>query len=80
MKNVVLRRAVGGILAAASLAALPVAVAPSAAQAVQATVPNQFVRDCSNITRRCTGFWQANGAYNPRVPSSYTTRWVWRWI
>jgi hypothetical protein len=70
-------RRFAAIMAAASVAAL--AGAGSAA-AITAVVPNQFVRDCSNITHRCTGYWQANGAYNPRVPSTYTTRWVWRWI
>jgi hypothetical protein len=51
-------------------------VAPSSA----AVVPNQFVRDCSKITRRCTGYYEANGRFNPAFPSSYTTRWVWRLI
>lgn len=47
---------------------------------VTATVPNIFYRDCSRITRRCTGYYQTNGPYNPSVPSRYYTRWVWRWI
>jgi hypothetical protein len=72
------RRLAGGIVAAAALAALPTTVSPPAAEA--GVVPNQFVRDCSYVTRRCTGFWQINGRYDGRYPSVYYTRWVWRWI
>ncbi len=72
--------AVGSIVQTpASAAAAPVAaIAPR--PAVTATVPNYFYRDCSYITRRCTGYYQTNGSYNPTVPSYYYTRWVWRWI
>jgi hypothetical protein len=47
---------------------------------VTGVVLNTFVRDCSRITRRCTGYRQINGPYNPSVGSHYSTRWVWRWI
>lgn len=67
------------IFATASIGALAGAGGTEAIT-VTATVPNQFSRDCSYITHRCTGYHQINGAYNPRVSSSYSTRWVWRWI
>jgi hypothetical protein len=51
-----------------------------ATPAQAAIVPNFFVRDCSYVTRHCTGWWQTNGRYNPAVPSTWTTRWTWRWI
>lgn len=47
---------------------------------VTGTVPNYFVRECSYITGRCTGYRQTNGPYNPSVPSRYATKWVWRAI
>ena len=43
-------------------------------------VLNNFVRDCSRFSRRCTGYRQTNGPYSPYVGSRYFTRWVWRWI
>ena len=82
----------GTLVPAATFAATTASAAPPRMVAVQqfhqtsrltgvtATVPNMFVRDCSYITRRCTGWYQTNGSYNWSVPSSYTTRWVWRWI
>jgi hypothetical protein len=79
MQHVInIRRFVGGVLVATAVAVLPAAAQPTAASA--AVVPNQFVRDCSNVTRRCTGYVQTNGRYDGRYPSAYTTRWVWRWI
>lgn len=73
------RRRATMVMAAASIATLAGAGAAEAIS-VTATVPNQFVRDCSRITGRCTAYHQTNGAYNPRVSNSYSTRWVWRWI
>lgn len=71
------RRRAAVIFATGSIGALAGA---AGAEAITATVPNQFSRDCSYVTHRCTGYHQTNGAYNPRVPNSYSTRWVWRWI
>jgi hypothetical protein len=77
MRKMLALLAATGSLATASMAVTPII---QTASAVTATVPNMFVRDCSYITSRCTGYWQTNGSYNPRVPSTYQTRWVWRWI
>lgn len=65
-------RRIAAPLVALSLAA---GVAP-AVSAVTAKVPNNFVRNCSYITRRCTPYWQTNSPYNASVTSRYTTNWV----
>jgi hypothetical protein len=44
---------------------------------VSGTVPNNFVRTCSNWTHHCTSYVQLNGPYNSSVPSTYTTKWSW---
>jgi hypothetical protein len=68
----------GLVLSTAVLAAGP--VSPASAVTVTAAVGNQYVRDCSQITRRCGGYYQVNGPYKPGFPRSFSDRWVWRWI
>lgn len=72
------RSARGSIAALTITASLVGAATSTPAQA--GVVPNMFVRDCSYVTRNCTGYWQTNGRYNRNVPSTWKTRWTWRWI
>lgn len=51
------------------------------AGAVSGTVPNIYVRRCSRITRRCTGYRLMNARYHMfGLPSRYYTQWTWSWI
>ena len=78
--SVIAAALVAAALATATFAAASFGPTTTQALAVTATVPNMFARSCSHVTRRCTGYRQTNGPYNPRVPSRYTTNWCWCWI
>jgi hypothetical protein len=66
------------LVAGAALALTTLGLASQASAQITATVPEYWGRDCSRITKVCTGYWQRNSGTSPR--KVYFDVWIWRWI